>query len=56
MKRFVFILLASFLLADGRKLSNWANDKDNFTPDLDEIGSRQVCVISFLGFAVVILV
>ncbi|KAL9980340.1 hypothetical protein ACROYT_G008912 [Oculina patagonica] len=43
MKRFIFILLASFLLADGRKLSNWANDKENFPSDLDEIGSRQNC-------------
>ncbi|KAJ7326556.1 hypothetical protein OS493_027502 [Desmophyllum pertusum] len=45
MKRFVFILLANFLLVgNGRKLSNWANDEEHIPPDVGEIKERQVCV------------
>lgn len=47
MKQIVFILLANFLLVNGRKLSNWADDKED-TVDLDEIKrTPQVCFIAF---------
>lgn len=47
MKQIVFILLANFLLVNGRKLSNWADDKED-TVDLDEIKrTPQVCFIVF---------
>ena len=48
MKQIVFILLANFLLVNGRKLSNWADDKED-TVDLDEIKrTPQVCSFFFV--------